>query len=112
MPEILEDADNGLPHTSRELFARLYAHFKELDCQVYELERQIKACHRDDPSSRRLEAIPGVGPLSASALAASIVCVVAVSTRQEQPSIRANQEVASGKTLNAPYWGLNGPPAA
>jgi len=72
MPEILEDADNGLPHTSRELFARLYAHFKELDCQVHELERQIKACHRDDPSSRRLEAIPGIGPISASALAASI----------------------------------------
>jgi len=72
MPEILEDADNGLPHTSRELFARLYAHFKELDCQVHELERQIKACHRADPSSRRLEAIPGVGPISASALAASI----------------------------------------
>ena len=70
--EILEDAENGLPHASRELFARLYAHFKELDRQVYELERQIQVCHRDNPTSRRLEAIPGIGPLSASALAASI----------------------------------------
>jgi hypothetical protein len=72
MPEILEDAENGLSHASRELFARLYAHFKELDRQVAELERQIKVCHREDPASRRLEAIPGIGPLSASALAASI----------------------------------------
>jgi transposase len=54
---------------SRELFARLYAHFKELDRQVAELERQIKAWHRDSVASRRLEAIPGIGPLSASALA-------------------------------------------
>lgn len=72
IPEILEDAENGLLHASRELFARLYAHFKELDRQVGELEQQIKASHRGNPTSRRLEAIPGIGPLSASALAASI----------------------------------------
>lgn len=72
MPEILADAGNGLPGSSRELFARLYAHFKELDRQVGELERQIKAWHRENAASRRLEAIPGIGPLSASALAASI----------------------------------------
>jgi transposase len=72
MPEILEDAENGLSHGSRKLFARLYAHFRELDRLVAELERQIKVCHREDPASRRLESIPGIGPLSASALAASI----------------------------------------
>jgi transposase len=72
MPEILADAENGLPGSSRELFARLYAHFKELSRQVHELEQQIKAWHRENMASRRLEAIPGIGPLSASALAASI----------------------------------------
>lgn len=68
MPEILADAENGLPGSSRELFA----HFKELSRQVEELERQIKAWHRENSASQRLEAIPGIGPLSASALAASI----------------------------------------
>lgn len=72
MPEILADAENGLPGSSRELFAHLYAHFKELSRQVEELERQIKAWHRENTASQRLEAIPGIGPLSASALAASI----------------------------------------
>lgn len=72
MPQILEDAANGLPGISRELFAQLYAHFKELSGQVEELEGQIKAWHRENPASQRLEAIPGIGPLSASALAASI----------------------------------------
>lgn len=72
MPQVLEDAANGLPAISRELFARLYAHFKELGGQVDELERQIKAWHRENAVSQRLEAIPGIGPLSATALAASI----------------------------------------
>ncbi len=72
MPQILEDAENGLLGSSRELFARLYTHFKELDRQVGELEGQIKAWHRGNIASRRLEAIPGIGSLSASALVASI----------------------------------------
>ncbi len=69
---ILEDADNGLPGITRELFVRLFAHFKDLDRNVAELERQIRAAHREDDASQRLEAIPGIGPLSASALVASI----------------------------------------
>jgi transposase len=72
LPEILEDAGNGLPGMSRELFARLLEHFRHINTQVRELEARIKAWHRDDSASQRLEAIPGVGPLSASALVASI----------------------------------------
>ena len=72
MPEILEDAENGLPGTSRELFARLLDHYVDLDRQVKELEGQIKAWHRQSAASQRLEAIPGIGPLTASALVASV----------------------------------------
>ena len=36
------------------------------------LEAQIKAWHRADEISRQLERIPGIGPLTASALVASI----------------------------------------
>jgi transposase len=72
LPEILEDAENGLPGTSRELFARLFDHFRELDRQVKELEAQIKAWHRQSEASKRLEAVPGIGPLTASALVASV----------------------------------------
>ena len=72
MPEVLEDAENGLPGTSRELFSRLFGHFRELDRQVKELEGQIQAWHHEDTASLRLQAIPGIGPLTASALVASI----------------------------------------
>jgi transposase len=72
IPEILEDAENGLSGMSRELFARLLEHLRHLDTQVLALEGQIKAWHREDAASRRLEEIPGIGPLTASALVASI----------------------------------------
>jgi len=72
MPEILEDAENGLPGLTRELFSRLLGHFCELDRQVKELEAQITLWHRRSATSRRLEAIPGIGPLTASALVASV----------------------------------------
>jgi transposase len=72
LPEILEDAENGLSGVSRALFARLFEHLRALDRQVQELEREINAWHREDTASQRLQAIPGIGPLTASALVASI----------------------------------------
>lgn len=72
LPEFLGDAENGLSDASRALFARLLEHFRVLDRQVDELEREINAWHRQDAASRRLQAIPGIGPLTASALVASV----------------------------------------
>ena len=72
LPEFLEDAANGLSGASRNLFARLLEHFRLLDRQVEELEREINAWHREDTASQRLHAIPGIGPITASALVASV----------------------------------------
>ena len=72
LPEILEDGDNGLPGIMRQLLARLGAHLKELDRQVQELEGQIQLWHRQNPASRKLAAVPGIGPLTASALVATV----------------------------------------
>jgi transposase len=72
LPGMIEDAENGLSGASRALFARLLEHFRALDRQVDELEREIGAWHREDTASQRLQAIPGIGPLTASALVASI----------------------------------------
>ncbi len=72
LPQILEDGENGLPGVSRELFDRLLQHYRVLGGHVKELEAQIKAWHRESAASQRLEAIPAIGPLTASALVASI----------------------------------------
>jgi transposase len=72
VPKILSDPENGLLASLRDLFARLFAHFKELDRHVTELEQQITRWHKKEERSRKLEKVPGIGPLTASALVATI----------------------------------------
>jgi transposase len=72
VPELIEDASNDLPGSFRLLVQRLMDHLNELDKQVDELEAQIKAWHRESAASCKLEKIPGIGPITASALVASI----------------------------------------
>jgi len=56
----------------RQLIDRLLAHLKLLDKQVDEIEVQIKAWHREDEISQKLQKVPGIGPITASALAATV----------------------------------------
>ena len=72
LPAILAEAADSLPTAMHELLQRLLAHFKHLDEQVKQLELQITLWHRHSQASRRLADIPGVGPLTASALLASM----------------------------------------
>jgi len=72
VPALIEDAENELPGSFRLLIQRLLDHLKVLQDQVDEIEVQIKAWHRDSEASQRLEKVPGIGPLTASALVASI----------------------------------------
>jgi transposase len=72
LPEILEDGENDLPGVFRQLLQRLGDHLKELDRQVGELEVQIRLWHRECAASRTLAQIPGIGPITASALVATI----------------------------------------
>ena len=70
--DILEDAENGLPGTVRELLLQLVGHVRFLSEQEKLLEAQIKRWHEGSETSTRIAQIPGIGPLTASALVASI----------------------------------------
>ena len=72
IPEIVEDADNGLPIMFRQLLQRLREYLIVLNRQIEELENEINAWHRNNEDSQRLAQIPGVGALTASALVASV----------------------------------------
>ena len=72
VPELIEDASNELPGSFRLLIQRLLEHFKELDTQVDELELQIVKWHRQSSASSKLAQVPGIGPITASALVASL----------------------------------------
>ena len=51
---------------------RLLEHLKARDCQVAEIEDQITAWHRQNDDSRKLAQLPGIGPITASALVATV----------------------------------------
>jgi transposase len=72
VPELIEDAENDLTGSFRSLIGRLMDHLKELDRQVRELEAQIQSWHRESDDSRKLAQVPGIGPITATALVASV----------------------------------------
>lgn len=71
VPELIEDASNCLPGRFRILIDTLIEHFKFLCKQITALELQIRAACKA-PVVRQLQTIPGIGPISASALVAGI----------------------------------------
>ncbi|MET0002694.1 MAG: IS110 family transposase [Candidatus Thiodiazotropha sp.] len=72
IPEILEDAENQMPMLSRHMLSLLKEQYDQLVEQADQLENQIKARNQQDEVSQRLMDIPGVGPLNASALSATL----------------------------------------
>jgi transposase len=72
LPEILEDAENTLPMLARHLLAELKAEHDQLIERVDRFEKQLKAWHANSSVSQRLASIPGIGVLTATALAATV----------------------------------------
>ena len=69
---IAEREDERVPAAARECLMALAAQLDLVKRQILEADKRILACHRSSEVARRLEAIPGVGPLIATALVASI----------------------------------------
>ena len=71
--EVVADVgDNRVPEVARACIAALGAQLRMLKAQILEFDRQIMAWHRSNETSRRLDAIPGIGPALATALVASV----------------------------------------
>jgi transposase len=69
---IANTADDRLPEVARACLAALGSQLRALKVQILEFDRRIIAWHRSSATSKRLDAIPGVGPALATALVASI----------------------------------------
>ena len=71
--EVIEDLeDERLPALAREALGSLVDQFRSVQAQILDLEKRLRAWHRTNEASRRLEAIPGVGVITATALVATI----------------------------------------
>jgi transposase len=69
---ICDQADDRISPMVRGALGHLVNQHDQQVMQILDLDRQIVAWHRSNEVSRRLATIPGIGPLAASALAATI----------------------------------------
>lgn len=72
LPQILEDAENGLPALARQTFANLLEQLHYLDEQIEHYDRQLQQLARQSEPAQRLMALEGIGPITATALVASV----------------------------------------
>jgi transposase len=71
--DVVADAsDKRLPEIARTSILALGTQLRTLKVQILNFDRQIMAWHRSNEASKRLDAIPGVGPALATALVASV----------------------------------------
>ena len=65
-------SDRRLPEVARACVVALGAQLRTLKVQILDFDRTILAWHRSNQTSKRLNCIPGVGPLLATALVSSV----------------------------------------
>jgi transposase len=72
IPEVLENANENLTPRMRNLVAMLWSEWKDLELQIVEMNDEVERIASSDDACRRLRQIPGIGPLVATAIVASI----------------------------------------
>ena len=70
--ELRSEKPSAVPEFARVGLLALAAQLDSLATAIRDIERQLLAWHRQNPASQRLETIPGVGVITATALAASV----------------------------------------
>jgi transposase len=68
----LVEADQAFPEQARQVFTGLLGHCRATADRVAALEAEIAAHARRDDTARRLATIPGIGPITASLVAATV----------------------------------------
>jgi transposase len=70
--ELVSDPESGLPESLRPVLSEAAREVGELEQRIRQLEAQLEALARSSPPVRRLRTVPGVGLLTATAIAASV----------------------------------------
>lgn len=80
---LVVEGDDMIPEVVRSALLPVVRRLNELDAEIGESDRAIQALARADDTACRLMTIPGIGPVTASALAASIQDISAFSGPRE-----------------------------
>jgi transposase len=68
----LHDGQEALPALGRAALHGLESQLPSIESEIEKIDAKILKWHRTDEASRRLATIPGIGPITASAIAASV----------------------------------------
>ena len=72
LAKALREGEHDLPEVARTALIGFADQLAALTAEIKSLDRQLRAWHADNPVSQRLQTIPGIGVITATALAASI----------------------------------------
>jgi transposase len=72
LADVIEDASNELPHLGRVAVQRAHLQWLELECHIAWCDERIAAHVKADEQARAAAQLIGIGPVTASALAASV----------------------------------------
>ena len=74
LPRLLAhlETEGELPEVARQVLRLLAAQLDEAEQRIEDLDARIAAWHKASPASQRLATIPGIGPLVATAITATI----------------------------------------
>lgn len=72
LPELLARDDLGLTPARRDMLGQCLQGWREAEQQAQHIDAQLLATAKSDERCRRLLAVPGVGPLTATALVAAV----------------------------------------
>jgi transposase len=99
LPQILEDAENGLSAMMRQLLAARYAHFGALEAQLAEYDRMLARVAKEHESCSALLEVPGIGVLGATALVAKV---------NDARHMKNGRQLAASEGLVPRHWGTGG----
>jgi error-prone DNA polymerase len=97
----LVDADEDMPVQARQAIGELHKRFDELATGIQSCEAEIVKHARTDPTARRLATIPGIGPITASLIAATVVDISLFKTARQFAAwlgLVPRQHSTAGKT--------------
>src|SRR6478609_651932 len=69
---VMDDKDERIPDMARQVLKMITGQIEELQTRIAALETQVLAWHKSNPVSQRLATIPGIGPIIATAIAATV----------------------------------------
>lgn len=72
LPDILENADNELTAKARYIFCQLHEEFNDIERRLKSCDAQVQQEMKSNQVCQRLESVPGIGPVTATAFYAAV----------------------------------------